>query len=55
MHLSIVGKDEEIYCKSCYARKFGAPGYRGAGCGDWTDAKVVSFYPKGQPHIVNGF
>jgi len=33
------GKDDEIYCKSCYARKFGAPGYRGAGCGDWTDAK----------------
>jgi len=23
------GKDNEIYCKSCYARKFGAPGYRG--------------------------
>jgi len=32
------GKDGDIYCKSCYARKFGAPGYRGAGCGDWTDA-----------------
>ena len=38
---SIIGKDDEIYCKSCYARKFGAPGYRGAGCGDWTDAKVL--------------
>ena len=23
------GKDGDIYCKSCYARKFGAPGYRG--------------------------
>ncbi len=23
------GKDKEIYCKSCYARKYGAPGYRG--------------------------
>jgi len=33
------GKDGDIYCKSCYARKFGAPGYRGAGAGDWTDAK----------------
>ena len=32
------GKDGDIYCKSCYARKYGAPGYRGAGCGDWTDA-----------------
>jgi len=32
------GKDSNIYCKSCYARKYGAPGYRGAGCGDWTDA-----------------
>ncbi|TRY73464.1 hypothetical protein TCAL_02229 [Tigriopus californicus] len=32
------GKDNDIYCKSCYARKYGAPGYRGAGCGDWTDA-----------------
>lgn len=32
------GKDGDIYCKSCYARKFGAPGYRGAGAGDWTDA-----------------
>jgi len=31
------GKDGDIYCKSCYARKFGAPGYRGAGAGDWTD------------------
>ena len=31
-------KDGDIYCKSCYARKFGAPGYRGAGAGDWTDA-----------------
>jgi len=31
------GKDDDIYCKSCYARKFGAPGYRGAGTGDWTD------------------
>ena len=52
MLMSIVGKDDEIYCKSCYARKFGAPGYRGAGCGDWTDAKVISFYPKnGKPHI----
>ena len=33
------GKDGDIYCKSCYARKFGAPGYRGAGAGDWTDAQ----------------
>ena len=33
------GKDQDIYCKSCYARKFGAPGYRGAGAGDWTDAQ----------------
>ena len=32
------GKDGDIYCKSCYARKYGAPGYRGAGAGDWTDA-----------------
>ena len=32
------GKDGDIYCKSCYNRKFGAPGYRGAGTGDWTDA-----------------
>lgn len=32
------GKDANIYCKSCYSRKFGAPGYRGAGCGEWTDA-----------------
>ncbi len=23
------GKDGEIYCKSCYSRKYGAPGYRG--------------------------
>ena len=33
------GKDGDIYCKSCYARKYGAPGYRGAGVGDWTDAQ----------------
>ena len=25
----LTGKDGDIYCKSCYARKFGAPGYRG--------------------------
>ena len=24
------GKDANIYCKSCYARKYGAPGYRGS-------------------------
>ena len=35
------GKDNDIYCKSCYARKFGAPGYRGESyhqdkyCYDW--------------------
>ena len=23
------GKDGNIFCKSCYARKYGAPGYRG--------------------------
>ena len=23
------GKDGNIYCTSCYSRKFGAPGYRG--------------------------
>ena len=23
------GKDSNIYCSSCYSRKFGAPGYRG--------------------------
>lgn len=23
------GKDKDIYCRSCYARKYGAPGYRG--------------------------
>ena len=34
----MLGKDGDIYCKSCYARKYGAPGYRGAGVGDWTDA-----------------
>jgi len=32
------GKDGNIFCSSCYSRKFGAPGYRGAGCGEWTDA-----------------
>jgi len=32
------GKDSNIYCSSCYSRKYGAPGYRGAGCGEWTDA-----------------
>ena len=53
MLMSIVGKDDEIYCKSCYARKFGAPGYRGAGCGDWTDAKVLSFYPKKKENLVS--
>jgi len=33
------GKDGNIFCQSCYGRKYGAPGYRGAGCGDWTDAE----------------
>ena len=44
------GKDGEIYCKSCYARKFGAPGYRGAGAGDWTDANSAETL---RPHTGN--
>ena len=54
MHCN-VGKDDEIYCKSCYARKFGAPGYRGAGCGDWTDAKVECTCTQTTDHIVGMF
>lgn len=34
-----IGKDSDIYCSGCYQRRFGAPGYRGAGAGDWTDAQ----------------
>ena len=42
------GKDGDIYCQSCYARKYGAPGYRGAGCGDWTDAVSAETL---RPHV----
>ncbi|CAB4062558.1 unnamed protein product [Lepeophtheirus salmonis] len=52
-----VGKDEDIYCKACYSRKFGAPGYRGAGCGDWTDhdsAKTVRPVQDNDVSIIKG-
>ena len=31
------GDDREIYCKSCYGRKFAPAGFRGAGASGWVD------------------
>ena len=31
------GDDHDIYCKSCYGRKFAPAGFRGAGASGWVD------------------
>ena len=35
------GSDQEIYCQSCHARKFGGAGFRGSTAATWVDADAA--------------
>merc|ERR1712066_1012084 len=47
------GADKDIYCKGCYARKFGTAGFRGIVSNCWTDeSSSAASRPSSQMKIV---